>query len=84
MAEQPACCARPSWSPQLDLGQAGGFDYLLGRCAACGAYSMNVFCAASSVTAYESVTPADVERMKSVPPGPERKALMRRWGDVNL
>lgn len=84
MAERPACCAQPSWNPELDLGQAGGLDFLLGRCGACGAYSMNVFCVATSASGYESVTPHDTERMKSVEPGPERKALMRAWAEVNL
>ena len=82
--DQPTCCAKPSWTPELDLDAAGGFDFLLGKCAACGAYSMNVFCVASSVTGYEPVRPTDVERMKSMPPGPERKAFMRNWGDKNL
>ena len=82
--EQPTCCTKPSWTRELDLGHAGGFEYVLGRCAACGAWSMNVFCVASSAAGFESVTPADVERMKSIPPGAERKALMRNWAEVNL
>ena len=45
---------------------------------------MNVFCVASGITGLEPVSPADVERMKSIPAGPELKAFMRQWGQENL
>jgi hypothetical protein len=82
--EQPTCCTKPSWVADVDLAHAGGFEYLLGQCNACGAWSMNVFCVASATTGFESVSPTDVARMKSIPAGPERKGFMRNWGDKNL
>jgi hypothetical protein len=82
--DQPTCCKKPSWISELDLGHAGGFEYILGKCDGCGAYSMNVFCVASGITGFETVSLSDVERMKSTPAGPELKALMRNWGDKNL
>ena len=50
----------------------------------CGTPWMNVFCVASGITGLEPVSPADVERMKSLPAGPELKAFMRQWGEENL
>lgn len=79
--DKPACCKNPRWRSELDLDSAGGFEFLLGKCDACGAYGMNVFCVATGITGYETVTPSDVEQMKSIPAGPERKAFMRAWGD---
>ena len=81
---QPPCCNKPSWISELDLGHAGGFEYVLGKCDACGAYWMNVFCVASAISGFETVRLSDVERMKSIPNGPELKALMRKWGDDNI
>jgi hypothetical protein len=78
------CCSTPSWVPDRDLGQAAGFDYLLGKCGSCGADWMNVFCVATSITGWEPVTLADVERMKAVQTGAELKALMRAWGNDHL
>jgi hypothetical protein len=80
----PTCCMKASWVSELDLGHAGGFDYLLGRCGECGTPWLNVFCVASGITGLEPVSPADVERMKSIPAGPELKAFMRQWGEENL
>ena len=81
---QLTCCRNPSWVSELDLGQASGFDYLLGRCDRCGAHWMNVFCVASGITGFEPVSVTDVERMKSISDGRELKAYMRSWGDINL
>ena len=77
---QPTCCKKASWTSELDLGQAGGFEYLLGKCEGCGAYSMNVFCVASGINGFETVSPSDVERMKSIPAGPELMLI----GDIGL
>jgi len=44
---------------------------------------MNVFCVASGIGGFEPVSLSDVERMKSIPAGPELKALMRKWGEEN-
>lgn len=81
---QPTCCKNASWSSELDLAHAGGFEYMLGKCDRCGAYSMNVFCVASGMTGFEPVSSSDVERMKSIPAGAELKAFMRNWGEKNL
>ena len=78
------CCKAPSWVAEIDLDHAGGFDFMLGKCERCGTYWMNVFCVASSTTGYEPVNPDDVERMRTFPSGPERKAFMRAWADEHL
>jgi len=82
--DQPTCCKKPLWISELDLGHAGGFEFLLGKCRSCGTYWMNVFCVATSTTGYEPVTLSDVEHMQSLPDGPGVKAFMRDWGDRNL
>ena len=81
---QPTCCKEPSWVSELDLGEAGGFDYLLGRCDRCGTYTMNVFCVVTGITGYEPVTVRDLEKMKSLGSGPELKVFMRQWGEENM
>jgi hypothetical protein len=82
--DQPACCKKPSWISELDLGHAGGFEYVLGKCDQCGTYSMNVFCVASGATGFEAVSLGDVERIKSIRSGSELKAFMRKWGEENI
>jgi hypothetical protein len=82
--DQPTCCKRPSWVSELDLGRASGFEYILGKCDACGTYWMNVFCVASGITGFEPVSLSDMERMRSIPEAPELKAFMRAWGEKNL
>ena len=82
--DQPTCCAKASWTSELDLEHAGGFEYMLGKCDRCGAYWMNVFCVASGISGFEPVSSSDVAHMKSIPAGPELKAFMRDWGDKNL
>ncbi len=81
---QPTCCKKPSWISEVDLGAAGGFEYILGKCDGCGTYWMNVFCGASGITGFETVSLSDVERMKTISAGPELKAFMRSWGEKNI
>jgi hypothetical protein len=69
---------------ERDLGHAEGFEYLIGRCRSCGAPWMSVFCVASGIAAYERVSPADVEAIRSLENGTALKDFMRRWGDANL
>lgn len=78
------CCKSPSWQPESDLGQAEGFDYLLGKCSHCGALWMNVFCVATGITGHEPVAVGDAERMRCAADGTELKELMRDWGRKNL
>jgi hypothetical protein len=78
------CCGKPAWRAERDLGSASGFEYVLGKCARCGAYRMNVFCVATGISGYEQVSPADIERMKAIASGPDLKAFMRQWGDKNI
>ena len=82
--DHPTCCKTPSWTSELDLEHASGFEYVLGKCDRCGAYSMNVFCVASGISGFEPVQVNDVERMKSIPSGPELKAFMRNWGEKSI
>ena len=82
--DQPTCCEKAKWVSVLDLGQAGGFEFILGRCKHCRTNWMNVFCGASGVSGYEPVGLQDVERMKSIASGPELKGFMRAWGDTHL
>lgn len=74
-----SCCNEASWVPEFDLDQAGGFEFMLGKCDRCGTPWMDVYCTATSIGAYEPVSPSDVERMRAFTPGPERKAFMRDW-----
>jgi hypothetical protein len=78
------CCMKSSWVSELDLGHAASFEYVLGKCARCGAYWMNVFCVTTATSGFEPVSLTDVERMKSIPAGPELKAYMRSWGEENI
>jgi hypothetical protein len=78
------CCKKPAWREERDLGSAAGFEYILGKCARCGAYRMSVFCVASSISGYEPVSEDDIGRMKSIESAPELKAFMRQWGDKNI
>ena len=82
--DQLTCCKESSWSAERDLGHAEGFEYLIGKCARCGAPWMNVFCVASGITGYERVAPADAARIRSTADGPGLKELMREWGRKNL
>ncbi len=82
--DKPTCCKNPAWRSELDLPQASGFDYLLGKCDRCGTYSMNVFCVASGITGFEAVSASDVEQMKSIRSSPELKDFMRKWGEANI
>lgn len=81
---QLTCCKDPSWASERDLGQAEGFDYLLGKCSRCGTPWMNVFCSATGVTGYEHVVASDVEAIRRIAGGSELKEFMRRWGNKNL
>ena len=78
------CCKNPSWVRERDVGQAEGYDYLLGKCGHCGAPWMNVFCVATGITGWERVTPDDVETIQSIQDWRELKEFMRRWGRKNL
>jgi hypothetical protein len=81
---QLTCCKTSSWVSELDLGHAASFEYILGKCDRCGAYWMNVFCVATGITGFEPVSVTDVDRMKSIPAGPELKAFMRSWAEKNI
>ncbi len=81
---KPTCCKKPSWIAELDLAHAAGFEYMLGKCDQCGAYSMNVFCVATSMTGFEPVSLTDVERMKSLTDANELKEFMRNWCEKNI
>ena len=79
------CCSSPNWGPDTnDLGEAGGFDFLLGRCSSCSAHWLNVFCEASSITGYERVSDDDARAMLAAAPGPELKKCMKAWARENL
>ena len=79
-----SCCKDSSWAFERDLGHAEGFEYAIGKCSRCGAPWMSVFCVASGVAAYERVTSADVETIRSLENGTALKDFMRRWGEENL
>jgi hypothetical protein len=75
----PTCCKNPSWLSDHDLGNADSMEFILGHCSVCGAVSVNVFCVATGIAGYESVSETDAERMRSVPEGPEMKSFVRSW-----
>ena len=82
--DEMTCCNDSSWSLQRDLGQAEGFEYLLGKCARCGTPWVNVFCVATGISGYERMTLSDVEAIQCIEDGPKLKEFMRRWGNQNL
>ena len=77
-------CAEPPWISELDLGHAGGFEFMLGRCGACSAHWMHVFATPANAESYVPVASNDVERMRAAAQGPDRKALMSRWAADTL
>ena len=79
-----ACCTDSSWVFERDLGHAEGFEYLIGKCSRCAAPWMSVFCVASGISAYEHVSAADAETIRSLENGTALKDFMRSWGDANL
>ena len=81
--KQLSCCERPSWVPELDVGSAHGFDLMLGKCGACGTPWVSAFCSAASISGYESVTPEDAEKMRTIHDPKEFKAFMRRWAEAH-
>lgn len=79
-----SCCPNAEWLPELDLPQAAGFDFLLGKCARCGTHWMNVFCIPTSITGYERVSPQDVAAIRAMQNTQELKRFLRQWSDTNL
>jgi hypothetical protein len=83
-ASSPQCCARPAWVKERDLDHARGFELDLGKCTHCGAYSMYVYCVASSAGGFEPIGAADLAPMKSLPNGPELWAFMKKWVEAHV
>jgi hypothetical protein len=74
------CCFSPNWGPDSsDLGRAGDFEFVLGRCSNCGAFWMCTYCVAVSTTGYEPVSAEDARKMLSLPPGPQLKTFLKDW-----
>ncbi len=69
--DKVACCHGPDWKPLWDLGEAGSFDFLLGRCATCGEYLMHIWRMGDEE--YLPVTADDADRLLQAEPGSERK-----------
>ncbi len=69
-----------------DMGHASSFDFILGRCSACGKYWANVFCTASAITGYEEVQAGDAELLLHLHKnaGSELKAALKNWLDKNI
>jgi hypothetical protein len=82
--KQLNCCRDAEWTLVLDLPSASGFEYVLGKCRACGTPWMNVFCVASSITGFERISPNDVEKILTTTDYAELKQFVRSWGDAHL
>ncbi len=82
--DEMTCCPASTWVSERDLGNAEGFEYLLGKCGQCGTSWLNVFCVATGVTGYERITPSDMEAIRSISDDHTLKEFMRRWGNENL
>jgi hypothetical protein len=80
---KPSCCESPQWVSERDLGHADSMDFILGKCQACGKYSMNVFAVATAITGYELVLEGDLNTIRSLPDGKEMKAFMKDWSYDN-
>ena len=78
------CCKSASFVAERDLDAAGGFDFMLGKCASCGKSWMSVFCTASSASGYEPVSREDLDAIRAITNWAEMKRFMRRWGDAHL
>jgi hypothetical protein len=71
------CCDQPDWGEWTDLGSVDSFDFLLGRCAACGSHVMNIWRTPEST--YLVVAEEDTEELLRAAPGLEAKKLLRHW-----
>jgi hypothetical protein len=78
------CCENQNWMTVRDLGHADSFDFILGKCTACGIYSINVFCVSTSKSGLEPVIAADLNQLLAIPSGQEMKAFMKDWAHKNL
>lgn len=77
---QYQCCERMQWTPVADLGEAAGFDFDLGRCAACGISIMAVFYVSS--TTYNCISDEQAQRFLSLrDDAPALKKALRKWVD---
>ena len=69
------------WTPVADFGHAAGFDFDLGRCAACGAYIMAVFYEPS--TTYNIIPDELAQHFLSLKADPrELKLALKKWVDM--
>lgn len=72
-------CCGGAWMPVEDLGSAESFDFLLGRCARCGQYWMNLWSSMAPKGANVPVTRDDAERLLALPAWSERKRALADW-----
>ncbi len=74
-----ACCAGSRWSAVVDLGSAESFDFILGRCDACGRYWMNVWSPVAPSSRHLPVAADDAGRLSSMPAGTALKRALADW-----
>lgn len=77
-------CKKRNWAFERDLSHAHSFDFILGKCASCGSYSMNVFCTANGISGFEAVSLQDLTQILSMPSGQELKEFLKSWSYANL
>lgn len=73
------CCDNMQWTPVADFGHTGGFDFDLGRCAACGRYLMAVGYA--DVPTINVIDDAEAERFLELQQTGGLAAALRKWAD---
>lgn len=74
------CCHSPDRTGEItDLGRAGDFEFVLGRCTTCSSWWMYVFCPATNSGDYEPVSEGEASRMQTIPRGPELKNYLKNW-----
>ncbi|MEQ9640657.1 MAG: hypothetical protein RIM84_11595 [Alphaproteobacteria bacterium] len=73
------CCDKMEWSAVADFGHTGGFDFDLGRCAACGRYLMSI--AYADVPTVHVLSDDEAERFLALRETGGLNAALRKWAD---
>ena len=76
------CCDRADWVHAADLGHAEGIECTLGRCAACGRYSVHLWTPHAPAGSYVALDEPAAKALAAMPAGPARKQRLRDLLDL--
>lgn len=82
MIEDSSCCDGAEWVRTADLGHAGGIDCTLGRCAACGRYSVHLQTPHAPAGSYAHLDEPVALELAAMPAGAARKQRLRDLLDL--